>query len=175
MNPAMYRCTITCEFVGSDVEKIQKKFQKSLNDLDKEATVNITAKKLIIVAPPAPEVPSDGSLGSYGQVVHDGYCGEPIGWGFPIIKRLPEAQFNGLTKYGALECLSEGRWVLVTHWLTEEEAVDRYGQVTHLALGPLGGFQSVTYGEKKFWDRRLKPSDLSKHILVTQTEKRSGR
>lgn len=100
----------------------------------------------------------EDALGSYGPVLFDGYCGEPVGWGFPIKRWLSEETFRGLGAYGRLECLRPGEWVLVVRWLTEEEAVQKYGSVTKTEVGPRGGFRSITYGDKKFVHRQMRPT-----------------
>ena len=73
-----------------------------------------------------------------GEVLFDGWCGEPIAWarvGEPVIGR---------------EWTEHGR-VAVTERLTPAEAIRKYGPIAELVLGPNGGgFESVTYGVKKF-------------------------
>ena len=100
----------------------------------------------------------ENELSQFGPCIFDGYCGEPIGWGFKINRRLGEERFNMLRKYGALECVGgyNSSWVLVTKWLTREEAIQEYGAVSEEEYGPRGGWKSVTFGEKKFISKHLK-------------------
>lgn len=97
----------------------------------------------------------EAELSEYRIVLHDGCCGEPIGWGFLIRRHLGEDRFNALGEYGDLECITAGSWCLVVRWLTPEEAVAQYGKVTAVERGPRGGFKSITYGAKRFLSRRL--------------------
>jgi hypothetical protein len=72
-----------------------------------------------------------------GEVLFDGWCGEPIAWarvGEPVIG-------HEWTEHGRLA---------VTGWLSPAEAARKYGPVTEVILGPNGGYKSVTYGDKKF-------------------------
>jgi hypothetical protein len=103
----------------------------------------------------------EDDLSDYGPQITDGYCGKTIGWGFAIIRHLGDEGFNALGRAGSLECVQgehlESHWYLITDWLTPEEAVQEYGPVKELVLGPLKGFRSVIYGEKKFVSKRLDP------------------
>jgi hypothetical protein len=79
-----------------------------------------------------------------GEVLFDGWCGEPIAWarvGEPVIGH---------------ERTEHGR-VAVTEYLTPAEAVRKYGPITEVVLGPKGGFESVTYGAKKFMSSFVDP------------------
>lgn len=76
--------------------------------------------------------------------LRDAYCGEPIAWariGDQVVARE----------------WTEHRSVAVTEQLTPEAAVRKYGAITEVVLGPSGGFQSVTYGDKKFISRQVDP------------------
>ena len=103
----------------------------------------------------------EDDLSDYGPQIVDGYCGKTIGWGFAIVRYLGQERFDALGKAGSLECVQgehlEPHWYVITDWLTPEEAVQEYGPVKELVLGPLKGFRSVTYGEKKFASNRLDP------------------
>jgi hypothetical protein len=106
------------------------------------------------------EMPADlrRFFGGYGPQFHDGYCGEPIAWGYKVIARMDEERWSKGSEYGRLECGHEtGDWFLITKVLTPDEARAQYGEVTNLELGPRGGFRSVTYGSKKFGSKRLDP------------------
>lgn len=98
----------------------------------------------------------EGDLGSYGIAFYDGNCGEPIAWGFKIIRRLGDERFNELRKFGPLECIYPD-WYLVTKTLSREEAIKKYGDIKEEVFGPKGGWKSVTFGEKKFVSKLLKP------------------
>lgn len=79
-----------------------------------------------------------------GDVLRDGWCGEPIAWarvGNPVIQR-------EWTEHG---------WVAVTDRLSPDEAVRKYGPITELVVGRNGGFESVTYGVTKFVSRFVDP------------------
>jgi hypothetical protein len=97
-------------------------------------------------------------LSSYGPVLIDMDCGEPIAWGFKIHKYLGPERFESLRKFGHLQCIVMGEWALVTKWLTPDEARAKYGEVTRIETGPQGGFRSVTYGMRTFMNRRMRPS-----------------
>ena len=115
----------------------------------------ILNKHLVESYDPPPGFPE---LSDYGWVLQDKNCGETIGWGFRILRHLGEDRFRSLGKYGDLECLSTGEWVLVYKWLTPEEAIERFGPITHQLFGPMGGWKSTTYGKKTFSSRQLKPT-----------------
>lgn len=100
----------------------------------------------------------ENDLSDFGIVIYDGWCGEPIAWGFKIIRHLGEERFQNLWKYGRLECVGgSGQWVVVTKTLTREEAVKKYGEITNEEFGPRGGWKSVTFGDKKFISDILRP------------------
>lgn len=91
--------------------------------------------------------------------MHDGWCGEPVAWGFRIIRHLGEELFGQLGKNGHLECIDGIRssWALVAKTLSREEAVTLYGEITDEVFGPRGGWKSTTFGSKKFISKYLKP------------------
>ena len=99
----------------------------------------------------------EDELSGYGPVLFDGWCGEPIAWGFAIQRYLGKERFDELGKFGELECVQMGKWVLVTRWLTGKEAHAKYGSTKNLEEGPRGGFRSVTYGETKFISKHMRP------------------
>ena len=109
-----------------------------------------------------PEGYGPEDLGPHGPVVFDAGSGEPIAWGFEIRRTLGEDRFNALSRFGSLSCIGGMRrsWVLVTRWLTEAEAVEKYGPVTNMHVGPRGGFQSVTYGKTRFLSKEMRPLDV---------------
>lgn len=79
-----------------------------------------------------------------GEVLYDGWCGEPIAWarvGDSVIGR-------EWTQHG---------WAGVTERLAPAEAVRKYGAITDLVVGRNGGFESVTYGVTKFVSRFVDP------------------
>lgn len=93
-------------------------------------------------------------LGAYGPRLYDGYCGEPIRWGWLITRRLgPE--WNDLSRAAhelgySLECADYGKWYVEAKRLTVDEAVKKYGKVKEILTGPRGGWRSITFGDKKF-------------------------
>jgi hypothetical protein len=98
------------------------------------------------------------ALGEYGGQISDGFSGETIGWGYKILRRLGEERWAEAGTFGDLECMQpSGQWYLITKWLTPREAIEKYGAVNDLVVGPSGGFKSVRYGEKQFGSRRLDP------------------
>jgi hypothetical protein len=97
-------------------------------------------------------------FGAYGPQFYDGYCGEPVAWGHPVLKRMDDARWQEASEYGDLQCAHlSGRWFLITKWLTVQEAQEKYGEVKNLELGPRGGFRTATYGDKRFASKRLDP------------------
>jgi|TARA_B100001971_G_C18177965_1_gene531019 hypothetical protein len=55
---------------------------------------------------------------------------------------------------------------LVTDWLTPDEAIEKYGAITNLTVGPYDGFLQVTYGKTQFIDKIMDPR--KKGITVPQ-------
>lgn len=98
-------------------------------------------------------------LSEYGCVIFDGYCNEPVGWGFKIMVYLGEEKFIELGKYGKLECINgfKSLWVLVTKTLSREKAIELYGPITNEVYGPRGGWKSTTFGDKRFIRSYLMP------------------
>lgn len=95
------------------------------------------------------------ALGEYDVIEWDLECGEPLAWGWPIIARLSEDQFNELHTMAPLICITFRQWAVVDSTLTIEMAVEKYGPIVERERGPRGGFISVTFGEKKFVSRRF--------------------
>lgn len=95
-------------------------------------------------------------LGAYDAVIFDGYCGEPVGWGFRLLRHIGEERFNELRKFGELECLYPD-WYLVVKKLSREQAIELYGEITAEEFGPRGGWKSTTFGIKKFGSTYLRP------------------
>ncbi len=99
-------------------------------------------------------------LSKFGPVLYDGYCGEPVAWGFKIVARMDEILFRELGKYGQLECIEYGfdtKWALITKTLSREEAIEKYGPITNEVFGPRGGWKSTDFGSKQFISKYLKP------------------
>ncbi len=102
----------------------------------------------------------ENDLGSYGVCFYDSHCGEPVSWGFKIVNHLGEQRWAELGHFGDMQCTHGSynvNWYLIVKELTKEEALEKYGPVTNLEVGPRGGFRSVTYGDKKFLSRKLDP------------------
>ncbi len=79
-----------------------------------------------------------------GEILYDGWCGEPIAWA-----RVGESVIGReWTEHGS---------VAVTDRLTPAEAVRKYGPINELVVGRNGGFESVTYGVTKFISRFVDP------------------
>jgi len=64
-------------------------------------------------------------IGPYQVVSSDANCGEPLAWGFPIIRQVGE-KFHEMP--GRTVCGSMGDWALVTKRLTPKEAKKMYGK-----------------------------------------------
>lgn len=95
----------------------------------------------------------DGYLTGYGPVCYDGYSGEPIHWGYRIIRRLGDELWAELSKLGSIVHVGEpmsSEWALVTKSLTRQDAIEKYGPLAHVELGPRGGFKWIQFGQKKF-------------------------
>lgn len=103
----------------------------------------------------------ESDLSDFGPCVLDAYCGESVGWGFKIQRRLERDRLEVLRAYGSLECCYsehlQPQWYLVTHWLSRDEAQRKYGDITHETFGPRGGWKSVTFGTKTFMSHHFKP------------------
>jgi hypothetical protein len=118
--------------------------------------------------------------GPYGPVLFSSADNEPIGWGYrratfhvdeELFREIGRA-CDGTWIYTPPGSIN-GTWVLVTKWLTPEEAVAKYGPVTKLKQGPQGGFKSVTYGNTLFLHPRLKPDgiDVDKSVIEREPPK----
>lgn len=116
----------------------------------------------------------EDALGDFGPQLYDGYCGEPIAWGFPITKYLGTERWEELKQLGAVEYGSwdshagRGRYYFITRWLTREEAEQTYGPVTEEEYGPQGGWKSVVFGDKRFLTKHLERrlSNEERQILM---------
>ena len=91
-------------------------------------------------------------LSDFGPVIWDSSCGETIGWGFKIVRHMPEERFNYLRRFGSLECCYPN-WYLVTRELTFEDAEELYGKLNHVERGPRGGYKWSQFGDKKFFKK----------------------
>jgi|FAXJ01.1.fsa_nt_gi hypothetical protein len=91
----------------------------------------------------------ENDLGEYGPQVYDGYCGEPIMWGFPIINHLGEERFSQLRSVAKLECCYPN-WYVIVATITRKDAIKKYGKVTNETFGPRGGWKTVTFGTTTF-------------------------
>lgn len=106
----------------------------------------------------------EAHLGAAGPVAYDGLCGEPIMWGRHIRDRIGEGRWEefcaGCDRYhlGVPYCVTEGLrpgdWAVVTRFLSVAEAVRRYGRVTRLVVGPMGGKRDVVFGKRRFYFQR---------------------
>lgn len=80
----------------------------------------------------------EDALGPFRACVFDSCSGEPIGWGFEIVKHLGKEKFEALRAKYYLECLYP-TWYVVVKALGHKEAVEKYGPVTAEERGPRGG------------------------------------
>ena len=114
--------------------------------------------------PPTPKPPpgySEVLDGTYQLLLRDKGCNEPIGWGFGIKMKIEDKALNdALKSHGDIEFLhgeTEFEFGLIVRWLTEAEAIAKYGKKGAVEFGPRGGFKQVMYGAKAFNHRRMKP------------------
>lgn len=91
-------------------------------------------------------------LGSYNVLASDANCGEPFVWGWPITQHLGEAEFRKLPN---TFCVSPGHWGVADRYLTFEDAIKQYGDITKVITGPRGGQKYTVFGETKFATRNI--------------------
>jgi hypothetical protein len=140
--------------IASFASSVRNSTVSTVNTTPKKTpTPKKTRKKVLKKVQPEPPAGYADDLNGYGPCIFDN--GEPIGWGFRVARHLSDERFEALRKHGALECISMGQWALVVKWLTIDEAIEKYGKVTNEDRGPLGGFRSVTFGTKTFYNRRF--------------------
>jgi hypothetical protein len=99
----------------------------------------------------------ESHLSNYKTCYYDQACGEPVGWGFEIVRRMSPERFQALSEFGILECAFP-RCFLIVKQLTRMEAIEKYGAITAESYGPRGGWRSVTFGETRFISKALRPS-----------------
>lgn len=97
----------------------------------------------------------EDDLSDFKECLFDGYSGEPVGWGFELLRRVEESRFEALRQFGTLEC-SYPKWFLIRQTLGRNEAISKYGAITDEEFGPRGGWKSVTFGDTKFISRSLR-------------------
>lgn len=98
-------------------------------------------------------------FGPYDACFYDAICGEPVAWGYPVLRHLGDELWAKAQALGTMEC-EHGfapKWFLVAKHLMPAEARKKYGEVTNIEVGPRGGFRSVTYGTKRFFTKKLDP------------------
>lgn len=85
-------------------------------------------------------------------------------WGRHIKTHLGEERFQELRSHCNVVHLGDffsGLWAVVTKENTKDEsiqaAIEKYGEITNVKVGPRGGFQYVTYGETDFWGDEFNP------------------
>lgn len=101
-------------------------------------------------------------FGEYRAVLFDGWCGEPVNWGFEVLSHLGDELWAEASQYGRMECnhsFPHSTWYLILKSLTPEDAKKKYGDITDYALGVRGGFQTVTYGTTKFCSSQVVDSE----------------
>lgn len=87
-------------------------------------------------------------LGEYGVVSFDGYSGVPVLWGWKIHSYLGEPLFDKLRSEHHLHCISPGNWAIVDRSLSLAEAIDKYGKITKVVVGPRGGSRHTVFSKK---------------------------
>jgi len=100
-------------------------------------------------------------LSPYKACLFDSYCGEPVAWGFKIIKYMSDEEFRELGLHGKLVCGRPENWFLITKQLTRSEAEEKYGAVTDEVFGVRGGWKTVTFGTTTFMSPQLKAPKFS--------------
>lgn len=100
----------------------------------------------------------ENDLSEYKACFFDSWSGEPVAWGFEILRHLGQERFDALNKYGKLDCIYP-TWFLIVKKLSRKEAIEKYGPVTEEEFGPRGGWKSTTFGTTKFRSRHLRGSD----------------
>lgn len=107
------------------------------------------------------------TLSDFDVVARDSSSNEPIAWGFTIISKMDEERFTSLRSSHDVVCFggTPPRWVVVSKWLTAEEAVERYGAVTKIVNGPRGAWKSTTYGATTFTSRHMAPAAMQQRAL----------
>ncbi len=96
-------------------------------------------------------------LSSYQPIAYDPYCGEPVAWGYKIVKPLPAKEFQELRKISTVEYID--CWCVLIRTLTRRRAITLYGEVTTEEFGPKGDWQCTTFGEKIFVSKYFCPED----------------
>jgi len=96
-------------------------------------------------------------LSDFQIILYDECCGEPVAWGFRITRYLGDELFRKLDDHGISHCIDFGKWVLITKLLTREGAEKKYGEMKDDIFGPRKGWKSVTFGDKQFCSKYLKP------------------
>lgn len=98
-------------------------------------------------------------LGEYGGHLKDHASKEIIGYGYPITGTLGEDMWKELSAFGKQIFDPKAKlWYLIVYSLTREQAIAKYGPVTHEEYGPRGGWKSVTFGTTKFDNAIFKPA-----------------
>lgn len=119
---------------------------------------------------PVPPAGFEDVLGRYEVIRFDMGCGQPLSWGFRLLKEIPGERFEALSAHGWMECLSPGRWALAIKRLTPADARVKYGEVTAIERGPRGGFRAITYGTQRFLARELLPDERIPPTPEPETE-----
>lgn len=94
-------------------------------------------------------------LGPYKIVAYDSYSGEPVSWGFKVIKHLGDKLSSELREKYELEYI-DYEYFLISKKLTREDAIKLYGPITHEEFGPKGGWKYIEFGGMKFSYKNLK-------------------
>lgn len=94
-------------------------------------------------------------LSSYQSIAYDGYCGEPVAWGYKIIRYIGPERFDELRRIANLEYF--GEWCVVVRTLTREEATRLYDEIPSEEFGLKSGWRSTTFGDKRFVSKYHRP------------------
>jgi hypothetical protein len=133
-----------------DARMVDRYIQKRAQAENKAA--RLVAEGLSELTPKKPRG-YEVDLGDYRVLLVDSSSGEPVAWGFPLLKSLGEERFSALGQLGELACLDHvngGKYGFVVRRLNHAEAIRKYGEVTGRETGPRGGWRSITYGKTQF-------------------------
>lgn len=96
-------------------------------------------------------------LSEYVYEIADSICGETVIWGRKINNNCPEDIYEEICKKLPLHySYPTPNTMVITKVLTRQEAIDKYGEITEEEYGSRGGWESVTFGNKKFKSKFMK-------------------
>lgn len=117
----------------------------------------------------------ENDVSEYGPVSFDSYSGEPVKWGHTIHSRLGDDRFNELRSLFQLEVTNRDpwntEWSVIRKTLSLTEAIEKYGPVTQLLVGPRGGSRTIQFTKTiKEVNPRYKYSDNKIKFFSTNIE-----